>query len=111
MIDVVFLETPADYHTGLQGLKPIPARTLFLFPRISAGQTFHSQGVLEPFEIFFLNRHGRIMSSWTVEPPDGVIETPPGTTMVVEGREGTHYEFGYDGIERAVMEALRRAKS
>lgn len=107
MIDAVFFETPEEKAHGLQGVEPIPRRTIFIFPETLAGTVFHSRNVLEPFEIYFMNKDGRIMESWRVTPPAGIIQTPMGTETVVEAKDGLFYELGYIGIETAVSEAFR----
>jgi len=54
-----------------------------------------------------MNGEGRIMESWQVTPPLGVLKTPIGTATVVEAKDGLFYELGYAGIETAVREAFR----
>ena len=81
IVNLVSLEEKA---TGLIGMKPIPADTLFVFANINPGQQFHSNGVLEPFEIYFMDARGRKLSGKILVPPHDVATAPAGTNHVIE---------------------------
>ena len=81
---VVNLVTLQEKATGLIGMKPIPPDTLFVFHSVKPGQQFHSQGVLEPFQIIFRDSSGRNLSKEVVVPPHGGAIAPRGTTHAVE---------------------------
>jgi uncharacterized membrane protein (UPF0127 family) len=85
----VMLRTPAQKAKGLIGMSPIPSKVLFVFPDIGPGMTFHSRGVLEPFDIVFLDRSGVIIDAKRVTPSGGLATAPPGTRSAVEAKAGT----------------------
>ena len=89
LIEVVVLKGPREQAQGLIGMKPIPAGTFFVFPKIQPNTYFHSQGVLEPFDIAFIDRNGNPLLVRTVIPPKGLIKAPPGTDTVIETKAGT----------------------
>lgn len=88
MIDIVLFKGPREQAKGLIGMSPIPDKTFFVFPGVRAGTLFHSRGVLEPFDIAFANRDGKILKFKRVIPPHGTAVAPPGTDRVVETKAG-----------------------
>lgn len=97
MIDIVVFKGPREQAQGLIGMKPIPDRTLFMFPGIRAGALFHSQGVLEPFDIAFVDRNGKTLKFKRVIPPHGIAIAPPGTDRVVETKAGAFVKLAAEG--------------
>lgn len=98
MIRVVLLKSGPERAIGLIGMRPIPPGTLFVFPDVAPGTIFHSRGVLEPFDIAFLDEDGRPILITEIIPPDGLIAAPPGTRTVVEAKRGTLRGFsGFSG--------------
>jgi predicted membrane-bound spermidine synthase len=83
-MNIVQLISREEKAKGLIGMRPIPSDTLFVFYDIFPGQQFHSQGVLEPFEIFFCDRGGRNLLSKVMVPPHDIATAPPRTTHVIE---------------------------
>jgi hypothetical protein len=63
MIRVVLLKRRKEKERGLIGMSPIPDDTYFVFQDVRPGTYFHSRGVLEPFDIAFLDRMGRPIES------------------------------------------------
>jgi hypothetical protein len=88
MINVVLLNGLREKSIGLIGMSPIPPDTFFVFNNVKPGQVFHSRGVLEPFDIAFLNEVGDPISINEIVPPDGLIAAPLGTCTAVEAKAG-----------------------
>lgn len=80
----VWFRTPAEKAKGLIGMDPIPEDTLFVFDPVYEGVTFHSNGVLYPFFIAFLDEDLEVLDIFEVMPPHGTAKAPPGTVMAVE---------------------------
>lgn len=101
MIDIVLFKGPREQAKGLIGMSPIPDKTFFVFPGVRAGTLFHSQGVLEPFDIAFLDREGRILKMKRVIPSGGTAVAPHGTNRAVEAKAGTFQKlYGLAGQTR-----------
>jgi len=98
---LVIFETTAEKQKGLIGLRLIPQDTLFIFPNIQSGIRFHARGVLEPFEIYFLDKDDNLFQTAQIIPPLGEIRTPIGTITVIEAKVGTLKKFGIMNIEKA----------
>lgn len=99
MINVVLLKGQREKTLGLIGMSPIPSDTYFVFPNVRPGTYFHSRGVLEPFDIAFLDGTGRPIQITEIVPPDGLIAAPPGTVTVVEAKSGSLRGFrGMPGL-------------
>jgi len=99
MIHVVLLKGDREKEIGLMGMRPIPTKTLFVFPNVRPGTLFHSRGVYEPFDIAFLDGNGNPIEITEIIPPDGLIAAPPGTMTVVEAKAGTLVGFrGFHGL-------------
>lgn len=88
MRNVVVLKGDREKSIGLIGMSPIPPDTFFVFEDVRPGTLFHSRGVLEPFDIAFLDNHGTPLVITEVVPPDGLIAAPLGTHKVVESKAG-----------------------
>jgi uncharacterized membrane protein (UPF0127 family) len=95
MIRVVLLKRRKEKERGLIGMSPIPDDTYFVFQDVRPGTYFHSRGVLEPFDIAFLDRMGRPILITQIVPPDGLIAAPPGTATVVEAKAGLLRGFSW----------------
>jgi uncharacterized membrane protein (UPF0127 family) len=87
-LSIVRLSSRQQRIQGLIGLKPIPKRVLFVFPDIPQNQTFHSKGVLEPFEIVFIDKNGIIIEAQLVTPPNETVKAPDGAVTAVEMKGG-----------------------
>jgi uncharacterized membrane protein (UPF0127 family) len=85
----VVLSTPAQKAKGLIGMSPIPKDTLFIFTDVGQNSYFHSQGVLHPFEIVFVNKDGTQTEVHSLKPPDDTVNVPPWATVAIEAAEGT----------------------
>lgn len=85
----VVLRNPHERAKGLIGMKPIPKDTLYIFPDLKPGTYFHSRGVLEPFEIVFVNKEGTRTAVHKITPPDGGVDAPEWATVAVEAVPGT----------------------
>jgi len=85
---ITMFELPEEKAKGLQFMKPIPERRLFVFTGISEGITFHTRNVAEPIEIMFLSPGGEILERTTLIPPHETVVAPPGTALAVETKDG-----------------------
>lgn len=104
---VVVFQTPAEKAQGLIGMKPIPPETLFVFPNMTGGGQFHSQGVLESFEIHFFDREWKpLVWSYVVKPPNGLVRTPLSTKTVIEAKIGTLDAIGYHQMAELAKMAM-----
>lgn len=104
---VVVFQTSEEKAQGLIGVSPIPAETLFVFPNMKGGGYFHSQGVLEPFEIHFFDQLWKPTGwSYVVKPPMGLVQTPSTTKTVVEAKVGTLGQIGYSKMSELTRMAL-----
>lgn len=100
MIDIVLFKGRREQAKGLIGMSPIPDKTFFVFPGIRAGALFHSRGVLEPFDIAFVDKGGRVLTAKRVVPSDGTAVAPPGTDRAVEAKAGTFQKlYGLGGSQ------------
>ena len=103
MIEVVVLKGPGEQAQGLIGMKPIPEKTFFVFPNIRPNTYFHSRGVLEKFDIVFIDRNGNPLLVKTIVPPDGIVKAPLGTDTVIEAKAGTFHGTGLGDAATCVM--------
>jgi len=88
-IEIVLLKGDREKAKGLIGMKPIPPKTFFVFPNMYSGAVFHSRGVLEPFDIAFLDRNGKVLDLKRVTPQKEIAIAPSGTVTAVEAKVGT----------------------
>jgi hypothetical protein len=93
MINVVLLNGVREKSLGLIGMSPIPPDTFFVFNNVKPGTFFHSRGVLESFDIAFLNEAGKPILITEIVPPDGLIAAPLGTCTVIESKAGYLRDF------------------
>lgn len=93
-MQIMVFKTPGERAMGLQHRPFIENDFLFVFPGIEAGDWFHSRNVPEPFDIAFADRDGKIIETWRITPPDGIIECPSGTAMVYEAKAGNMAKWG-----------------
>ena len=108
MRNVVVLKGDREKSIGLIGMSPIPPDTYFIFENVLPGTLFHSRGVLEPFDIAFLDGRGRPLLVTEIMPPDGVITAPLGTQKVVESKAG--YLHGLRGMGNMTPDTSEVAK-
>lgn len=107
-LTIIPLDTPGKKAKGLQHMKPIPEKTLWSFPDIREGQVFHSQNVLEPFDIAFIDGDGKILLVETIIPQKAVIAAPKGAAIAIEAKEGELARIGFaegNRINTAVLTA------
>lgn len=98
MINIVLFKGHQEQAKGLIGMSPIPGKTFFVFPGIRAGALFHSRGVLDQFDIAFVDKDGRILKAKRVTPPHGTAVAPLGTDRAVEAKAGTFQKlYGLGG--------------
>ncbi|NDQ58572.1 MAG: hypothetical protein GZ088_16010 [Acidipila sp.] len=75
---------------------PLSPRTLLFFPNIEAGAVMHMRGVVEPLNVFFLDKAFGTIRMLTLQPEE-VIIVPAGTAHVVElstkARPPQNFEF------------------
>jgi len=92
---IVTLSTDEEMQAGITGMSPIPPDVLFIFPRVTPGMVFHSQGVLADFEIAFLDPSAKVVLFAQIHPEEARIMAPPGTSMAVESAVGTISGLGF----------------
>lgn len=97
----VIFRTPAEQARGLRGMKPIPAETAFIFPGVKPGQRITAAGVLESFDVTFLNSDYGFIGTWQLDPGAETVEAPAGAALAIETRPLTP-------IEKPDLERLRR---
>jgi uncharacterized membrane protein (UPF0127 family) len=85
---ITMFELPEEQAKGLQFMKPIPDRHLFVFTGITRGIVFHSRNVTEPIDIMFVSPGGEILERTVLVPPHETVMAPPGTAIAVEAKEG-----------------------
>lgn len=85
---VVVFETLLEQSEGLQFRPFIEPDTLFVFPHILPGSTFHSRNVKEPFDLAFLSRDNVVLSKGRIHPEDQTMTAPEGTWTAVESKAG-----------------------
>ena len=109
MRNVVVLKGDREKQIGLIGMSPIPPDTYYVFENVLPGTLFHSQGVLEPFDIAFLDNRGKTLLVKEITPPDGVINAPLGTHRAVESKAG--YLQGLRGMGNLTPDSADVAKA
>jgi uncharacterized membrane protein (UPF0127 family) len=87
-IAITVFSLPEEKAKGLQFMKPVPPRHLFVFADIAPGTIFHTRNVTEPIDIMFVSLGGEVLDMVTIVPPRGTIQAPPGTGLAVEAKEG-----------------------
>lgn len=85
---VILFETALEKATGLIGMRPISAETLFVFTKVQPGALFHSIGVLESFDLVFVDAQRNVLLSKRMTPPGDVLVAPPGTVEAWESKAG-----------------------
>lgn len=107
-MNIITLATQDQKTQGIIGIPTLPSKTLWVFPDMFPGAVFHSKGVLEGFEIYFLDALGNFIAAGWVEPPDALAKAPPGTKTVVEAKGGTFLSVGGGhGIEKILRDRLK----
>lgn len=104
------MDTPGKKAKGLQHMKPIPEKTVWSFLDVREGQVFHSQNVMEPFEIAFLDEVGRVLSLDTIVPQKAIIAAPKGAAMAVESKDGELTRIGLEVGRKVNVDLLRPEK-
>lgn len=99
---IVVFRTAEEQARGLRGMRPIPEATLFVFPGIKPGTRFTAEGVLEAFDVDFLDADYTILSTWQLDPGNDVVAAPARCALAVESRSLT-------GLARADLAEIRRA--
>jgi len=95
-ISITVFSLPEEKAKGLQFMKPVPPRHLFVFSDIAPGTMFHTRNVTEPIDIMFVSLGGEVLDMVTIVPPRGTIQAPPGTGLAVEAKEGELSRLGMD---------------
>lgn len=98
MPKTIVLRSLEEQAQGLIGMKPIPADTFFVFPNVRPGTIFHSRGVLESFDIAFIDAWGRTIFTKTIMPPHEVVTVPQGAVTAVEARAGGIVSPRFSGL-------------
>lgn len=91
----IIFSTPEEQANGLQYRPVIEPDTLFVFPYIRGGSTFHSRNVRAPFDIAFVNHEMMILDQATMIPERAIRISPPGTYMALEAAAGQMAEWGF----------------
>lgn len=105
-LNVIVFSTDEQKAQGLQGMKELPERTLYVFPGMNGGAVFHSRNVVEPFDISFLDGNGEVLERTTMVPPRATMACPDGTLVVVESKENELENLGFDIGRRVNLEKL-----
>lgn len=92
---VVVLDTHELQAQGLQHQKAIDDNTLFVFPFVRPGDSFHSRNVPEPFDLAFLSRDFKVLGQRTLHPTLETMTAPPGSFMAVESKAGRLIRWGF----------------
>lgn len=104
------MDTAYKKAKGLQHMKPIPEKTIWSFLDVQEGQIFHSQNVMEPFEIAFLDDAGNVLSLDTIVPQKAIIAAPKGAAMAVESKDGELSRIGFEAGRKVNVDLLRPEK-
>jgi uncharacterized membrane protein (UPF0127 family) len=91
---LVVFETVSDQARGLQYMEKIDPETIFMFPNIREGRTFHTRNVSSPIDIAFLDQGSKVID--VVEAPPGTqgIIAPKGTAAALEAVSGFMSRIG-----------------
>lgn len=73
---------------GLQHLRWVEDQTIYVFPEVYGGDTFHSRNVPEPFDIAFIDAADRVMDLRRMYPPDDLVTAPEGSVKAIETKAG-----------------------
>lgn len=88
------LRSRAEQIIGLQGLKEIPADTVYVFIGPFLDGVFHSRNVPEPFDLIFLDSKLEIVRRRRMVPPNDTAEVPPlDVWYAVEAKAGVLDRF------------------
>lgn len=85
---VVVLRTDQEKVTGLIGMRPVPPETVFVFADVREGAVFHAVGVLEEFDLVFVDPLQRVLLSRRMRPGIDELVAPPGTAEAWESKAG-----------------------
>lgn len=85
---VVVLRTDQEKTVGLIGMRPVPPETVFVFADVREGTLFHALGVLEPFDLVFVDPLQRVLLSRRMTPGVDGLVAPPGTAQAWESKAG-----------------------
>lgn len=87
-LNLIVFRTAREWTTGLIGMKPILGNTVFVFPHVAPGTVFHSRGVLEPFDLAFVDGRRRVLSARRMTPERDVMIAPARTVEAWESKAG-----------------------
>ena len=86
---IIVLRTAAEQTKGLRGVKSLAWSTVVIFTNVFAGRFFNTIDCLIPLDIAALDKDGRILKHWTVNPGvPSIGPMPRGTTQVLEANAG-----------------------
>lgn len=85
---IVVLRTLLEQAQGLQHLDRIPDDTLYVFPLLTQGGSFHSRNVPEPFEIMFLTQDLSVISQHRLTPQTDYVNAPLSARFAIEAKVG-----------------------
>lgn len=102
-MNIHVFETPEDQERGLQFLPRADPDTLYVFPEVWAGSTFHSENVSERFEIAFLSIDYLTLSVTLMTPPHEIVQAPKRTAMAFEAVPGRFARWGIVPGKTALM--------
>lgn len=98
MLRVITFTTREEKMKGISGMSPVPKDALFVFQDLEQGSYFHSQGVLEDFEIVFLNDRKEPMYFAVMHPERQLAIIPAGATTAVESAVGVISGLGFRAL-------------
>lgn len=82
------MSTPAEKMQGLQHLPWVPDQTIYVFPEVYGGDTFHSRNVAEPFDIAFIDASDIVIELRRMYPQDDLVTAPEGSVKAIETKAG-----------------------
>lgn len=91
---VVVFKTGFEQAHGLQYSK-IEPDTVYVFPGIKGGVSFHSRNVPEPFDIGYFTKKMKLLKTATITPPHGTDIAPEGTYLALETKAGNLKKWGF----------------
>lgn len=85
---IILFRTPEEKMAGLQHLPWVEDQTIYVFPEVYEGDTFHSQNVAEPFDIAFIDAVDRVLDVRRMHPPNDLVTAPEGSMTAIETKAG-----------------------
>lgn len=102
-MNIVTFDTWERQAEGLQHRNPIEEATIFVFPLVEHGMLFHSQNVLEPFDLAFLSPDHTVLFMKTITPPHEAVLAPEDSFMAIESKAGYLSRIGFLPGRRVVF--------